>query len=132
MEGPMLGSESDRLTTRWVGIDEAGYGPNLGPLVMTAVVAEADGPGRPDLWADLSPTVCRAGEDPRRLWIDDSKRLYRPADGLQRLEAASLAVLEAAGGRLPGSVGGWFEAFGGGTLDDVELTPWLDGTYPLF
>ena len=26
---------------RWVGIDEAGYGPNLGPLVMTAVVAES-------------------------------------------------------------------------------------------
>ena len=25
---------------RWVGIDEAGYGPNLGPLVMTAVIAE--------------------------------------------------------------------------------------------
>ena len=24
---------------RWVGIDEAGYGPNLGPMVMTAVIA---------------------------------------------------------------------------------------------
>ena len=24
----------------WAGIDEAGYGPNLGPLVMTAVIAE--------------------------------------------------------------------------------------------
>ena len=37
---------------RWVGIDEAGYGPNLGPLVMTAVIAGSprdtgdDGSGR--------------------------------------------------------------------------------------
>ena len=31
----------------WViGIDEAGYGPNLGPLVMSAVVAESSCPIR--------------------------------------------------------------------------------------
>ena len=42
---------------RWVGIDEAGYGPNLGPLVMTAVVAEAAGPGG------------RHGRMRRRTWI---------------------------------------------------------------
>ena len=42
---------------RWVGIDEAGYGPNLGPLVMTAVVAESAEDRPPDLWADLAETV---------------------------------------------------------------------------
>ena len=36
---------------RWVGIDEAGYGPNLGPLVMTAVIAE-DREGRNRLEPD--------------------------------------------------------------------------------
>src|SRR5262245_38396646 len=99
---------------------------------MTAVVAEAEGAGRPDLWGDLAPTVCRAGEGPGRLWIDDSKRLYRPADGLQRLEAASLGVLDAAGTPWPASIGGWFHAFGAGSLEDVELAPWLEGTFPLF
>ena len=42
----------------WVGIDEAGYGPNLGPLVMTAVVAAGPDDRRPDLWGDLSATMC--------------------------------------------------------------------------
>ena len=116
---------------RWVGIDEAGYGPNLGPLVMTAVVAEGPGAEPPDVWRDLAATVCRSGEDTRRLWIDDSKRLYRAGEGLPRLEAASLAVLDAAGRPWPASVGGWFSAFEAGTLEEVELTPWLEGLFPL-
>lgn len=120
------------MTTRWVGIDEAGYGPNLGPLVMTAVVAEAATVRRPDLWTRLRRGVCRAGEDPRRLWIDDSKLLYRPADGLSRLEAASLAVLDAVGGPLPSSIAAWFAGFGAGSLGTVELEPWMPGLYPLY
>jgi hypothetical protein len=116
---------------RWVGIDEAGYGPNLGPLVLTAVVAEGPGPAPPDVWRDLAATVCRAGGDPSRLWVDDSKRLYRPADGLQRLEAASLAVLDALGASIPACVSGWFAAFGAGAADEVELAPWLGRLCPL-
>lgn len=116
----------------WAGIDEAGYGPNLGPLVMTAVVAEAPGARRPDLWTRLKSTVCRAGDDPRRLWIDDSKRLYRPGEGTHRLEAASLAALDAVGCPPPGSVAAWFQGFGAGSLREVELDPWLDGSYPLY
>ena len=65
----------------WAGIDEAGYGPNLGPLVMTAVVAEGE---RPDLWRDRESWICRAGGDPGRLWVDDSKRLYHPGAGPDR------------------------------------------------
>jgi ribonuclease HII len=115
---------------RWVGIDEAGYGPNLGPLVLTAVVAEGDD-RRPDVWNDLAVTVCRAGGDPSRLWVDDSKRIYRAADGLQRLEAAGLAVLDAIGLPTPASIAGWFSACGAGSVEAVELRPWLGRIYPL-
>lgn len=109
---------------RWVGIDEAGYGPNLGPLVMTAVVAE--GP-EPNVWADLEATVCRAGGATGRLWIDDSKAILKARRGRDRLEAACLAAIAASGRGSPGSLLELFDALGAGTPAEVEIDPWLDG-----
>lgn len=111
---------------RWVGIDEAGYGPNLGPLVMTAVVAEGPGPREPDVWSDLAATAARAGNASNRLWIDDSKAVLRVPGGRARLETTCLALLAAAGRPLPGSMADLLAAVGAGTLDDAELTPWVD------
>ncbi len=117
------------MTTRWVGIDEAGYGPNLGPLVMTAVAAEGPEDRVPDLWSDLAATVDRAGGDRDRLWIDDSKRIYQAGKGLDRLEAASLAVLSATGVPIPTNLSGLLEALGAGSLADAELSLWLDDRF---
>jgi ribonuclease HII len=59
-----------------VGIDEAGYGPNLGPLVQAAVaihLPDGDHAG----WKTLRPLVRRCGEEvDERLLIDDSKAVY--------------------------------------------------------
>lgn len=70
------------------GIDEAGYGPNLGPFVMSMVtvrVRKADVGA--DLWRRLACAVRRAGEAADgRLVIDDSKRVYSPERGLKELE----------------------------------------------
>ena len=112
---------------RWVGIDEAGYGPNLGPLVMTAVVAEGPGERAPDVWADLGVTVTRAGGPSGRLWVDDSKAILRLPTGRTRLEETCLALLAAAGGMAPATTAGLLAAVGAGTYDDAELTLWLDG-----
>lgn len=111
---------------RWVGIDEAGYGPNLGPLVMTAVVAEGPGAEPPDLWGELASTVARAGGAPDRLWVDDSKTILKAGKGRERLEATCLATLGAAGGPIPGSLGSLLAAIGAGSFVDAELSPWLD------
>jgi hypothetical protein len=72
-----------------VGIDEAGYGPNLGPLVQAAValhLPDADPAG----WQTLKPVVRRCGEKAdTRLLIDDSKKVYTRG-GLAALERGVL------------------------------------------
>src|SRR5262249_13352812 len=111
-------SEWGDTELRWAGIDEAGYGPNLGPLVMTAVVAETSEAGDRaralDLWQDLAGTVDRAGGDPTRLWVDDSKAILRGGKGRDRLEAACLAAVHATGLDLPGSFRQLLEVLGAG------------------
>jgi len=78
-----------------IGIDEAGYGPNLGPLVMTAVacrVPEELAAG--SLWKVLRSSVQKAaGRSATKVAVDDSKKIYSTARGLEALERSVLAVL---------------------------------------
>lgn len=79
------------------GIDEAGYGPLLGPLVVGCCAFEvggADPAGElPCLWKLLrrivSKNKLKAG---RKLHINDSKLVYSPAFGLKDLERSVLAM----------------------------------------
>ncbi len=84
----------------YAGIDEAGYGPMLGPLCVaaTAFVLPQHDPseGPPELWNLLQAAVCRKPRDRRRrVAVDDSKKLKGPNDGpghpLRHLERAVLA-----------------------------------------
>jgi hypothetical protein len=78
-----------------IGIDEAGYGPNLGPLVMTSVACRLPDElvGR-SLWRVLRNAVRRGQTDAgRRLMVADSKLVYTPARGLLDLETSVLAWL---------------------------------------
>lgn len=86
----------------YAGIDEAGYGPMLGPLCVAAtafVLADHDpADGAPDLWQRLGTAVCRERKDRRqRVAVDDSKRLKGPKDGrqhpLKHLERGVLGFL---------------------------------------
>ena len=80
------------------GIDEAGYGPRLGPLVVSAVAFEvADAAAGLDLWGLLGDAVSRSVRDRDRVPVDDSKRLFSQAIGLRHIERTALAFAAAAG-----------------------------------
>ena len=84
------------------GIDEAGYGPTLGPLVVTAAAFEGSR-GLDDLWDLLSGAVQHSSlrSDPR-LAVRDSKKVYASGRGLGRLEETVLAFTDALSGRCTG------------------------------
>jgi len=81
-----------------IGMDEAGYGPNLGPLVIGATCWEVPGDPRDfNLWGALAECVSEDGRDfPDRLQIADSKSVYSPSKGLKKLETGALAMLSSA------------------------------------
>ena len=85
-----------------VGMDEAGYGPMLGPLTVGMGAIRVGGwtPGEAatDLWKVLGGGVCRKGGDKRgRIAVEDSKKLKLANDSakhpLLHLEAGVLAML---------------------------------------
>lgn len=73
-----------------IGIDETGYGPILGPLVVTAVVFQVNSP-RPDIWRSLVKIVSHNLRNKSKLLVCDSKIIYQPHRGLKLLETAVLS-----------------------------------------
>lgn len=78
-----------------VGTDEAGYGPNLGPLVVAATVWEAAADA-----AGVEAAFAAAATGIDDLW-GDSKRIFRGGGGFAALERGALAGLAASGGPVP-------------------------------
>lgn len=102
--------------TIFVGIDEAGYGPKLGPLVVTATsvgpVLTARPGGRADLYRMLAPAITASRALGRRatsrratsrreargrpILVADSKTVFKQGEGLAELERGVLAFLRVA------------------------------------
>ncbi len=109
-QGP---DRNDTVTV--VGIDEAGYGPLLGPLVVSATAFDVPvklwpkgaGASPPDFWDMLRLSLTRRASrrDPR-LCVADSKKLFKNSDsrGIALLERAVLAFLGLTG-EVPSSLG---------------------------
>ena len=84
------------------GLDEAGYGPLLGPLVIGLATLESPTAISPDLpWTALAPAATPPTRDKKGIAVADSKRLHRPATGdLTGLEEGVLAFIAAERGHL--------------------------------
>jgi hypothetical protein len=78
-----------------IGMDEAGYGPNLGPLVVSVTVWEVPGwPHEFDLWDAMANIASQTPtKEPLKLHIADSKQVYSPGKGLAALERGVLSAL---------------------------------------
>jgi len=121
------------------GMDEAGYGPLLGPLVVCCwafevVDAASDAT---DLWKRLSAAVCRRPNDKKgRIAIDDSKTLKGAKDAaghpLRHLERGVLCALGAmlageSGVPIPDAEEALLARL---SLDTPPRLPWYASTQP--
>lgn len=97
-----------------VGIDEAGYGPLIGPLVVTGAVFRLETPKKLELKA---------------LGVDDSKRLYSYGN-LSRLETPVLAFISACG-ESPESIEGLLGVMGSSPSSALPWYRQLSKSIPL-
>ncbi len=97
---------------RLLGIDEAGYGPLLGPLAIIAVAVEAE---QHDAVAGAFKGAAPG--------IQDSKMVHTPGD-IAAIEAAALPAIAWLTGIMPATAGACFALLGEDPLHHADL-PWL-------
>ncbi len=113
------------------GIDEAGFGPLLGPLVVSGVAFRV-----PDdhldrcLWRTLRSSCTATPKNARqRVVVADSKQLHRSRGGLERLsglERAALVMLTVTGDS-PRTFRALLNRLSPGATDQLDHYPWYAG-----
>ena len=110
-----------------IGTDEAGYGPNLGPLVVSATVWRVpdgvSGDGLYDLLGEGIVSTPRAASNGSRVAMADSKALYQPKRGLRLLERGLLTALHLLD-RRPKSWTETFDALAPESAEARSSLPW--------
>jgi ribonuclease HII len=105
------------------GIDEAGLGPILGPMVVAGCAMT--GPEGGDPWKLLRRHCSRRKFQKGRVRVDDSKKVNQGPHGLRHLEETALCFWGAQHGVLPGDLASWLQALGV-DLDLLRRCPWYE------
>ncbi|QEG39454.1 ribonuclease H family protein [Roseimaritima ulvae] len=120
-----------------IATDEAGYGPKLGPLVVTATIWRLPEIDATQAFESFDPlpafaalsTPVQAAELPRlKLSVADSKRVFKPrqASGLLALEAIVLAATRWAWPHWQGSeLQAWLEQLNPADVPSLQRQPWF-------
>lgn len=117
-----------------LGTDEAGYGPNLGPLLISATLWEApDGVRGEDLFERLGHVISANVRNlDGHVIMADSKKLYSPDIGLRHLERGlwpAFSLLD----RRPQTWRDVWRDLAPDALDSMQDVPWYidyDGPTP--
>lgn len=79
-----------------IGVDEAGYGPNIGPMLVAGTAWRVPNAIDETAFVELLSSSFHTGawsENCQHVPLGDSKQLYSPSTGLRSLEAGLLAML---------------------------------------
>lgn len=105
------------------GVDEAGLGPILGPLVVSGVTLA--GPEGTAPWRLLQRHVSKLKHKQGKVRVADSKRVHQGPHGLRRLEETALVFWTALHGEPPATLGEWLVALGH-DLAPLQRCPWYE------
>jgi hypothetical protein len=114
-----------------IGIDEAGYGPNLGPLVVAASVWAVEGFGIEAGLAPFYPEFRDAPWSAESPWVPlgDSKKIHRRGEASDALLEGGAFLM---GTRDPAAPSSWSEILPRVApldLPRVESRPWYDAAW---
>jgi len=107
------------------GIDEAGFGPILGPLVVSSTAFSLpQNLLKADLWQIFRKSVaCRRAHLAGRLLVADSKRAYHRKEGIKHLQRTVLAFL-ACFGKKPATLAELLAMLCPDCLERLNDYPW--------
>ena len=112
-----------------IGVDEAGYGPNLGPLAVCATAWRIPSELNSDNLTEVIPriTADRPGKD--EIQIADSKVMYKPGSGIETLENTVQVMSRVTGFHLElvSDWHSWISRFDPQWTNQTVDVPWFHG-----